>query len=138
MALTDQELVAMAEEVYAIRQEVRRLEAAAKGQRERAEQIERAVEDDMGKGGAVLIHDGRTVAFIGQARRTVNQDAIDAAAEQLPSSVQPRDVVTRKYPTVSALEKVERTLAAKGIPVDTLVTTGKAGRLNFREAEADG
>lgn len=138
MALTQAEVASIAEEVYAMREEVRRAEAAAKELRDKCEQYERALEEDIGPGGAVLIHEGRTIAFVGNARRTVNQEAVEAAAEQLPPSVQPRDVLTRKYPTVAQLDKAAQELAARGVPVDSLVSTGKAGRLNFREAEADG
>ena len=122
--------------IYDLRQQVRL-------RKNEIEEIEREIEslsidilEDGGPGAAALIHDGRTVAYLGNPRRTVDKIEVDARAEELPAPVRPRIVTTVKYPTVADLDKAEKLLRAAGITLGDLVTTGKP-RAEFRAAEEE-
>ena len=122
--------------VYDLRQQVRIL-------KHEIEEIEREIEslsidilEDGGPGAAALIHDGKTIAYLGNPRRTVDKIEIEARVEELPAQVRPRIVESVKYPTVADLDKAEKVLRAAGITLGDLVTTGKP-RAEFRAAEEE-
>lgn len=122
--------------IYDLRQQVRIL-------KNEIEEIEREIEslsidilEDGGPGAAALIHDGKTIAYLGNPRRTVDKIEIEARAEELPVSVRPRIVEQVKYPTVADLDKAEKVLRAAGITLGDLVATGKP-RAEFRAAEEE-
>ena len=122
--------------IYDLRQQVRL-------RKNEIEEIEREIEslsidilEDGGPGAAALIHDGKTVAYLGNPRRTVDKIEIEARVEELPAQVRPRIVESVKYPTVADLEKAERVLRAAGIRLGDLVATGKP-RAEFRAAEEE-
>ena len=122
--------------IYDLRQQVRL-------RKNEIEEIEREIEslsidilEDGGPGAAALIHDGKTIAYLGNPRRTVDKIEIEARVEELPAQVRPRIVESVKYPTVADLDKAEKVLRAAGITLGDLVTTGKP-RAEFRAAEEE-
>lgn len=122
--------------IYDLKQQVRL-------RKNEIEEIEREIEslsidilEDGGPGAAALIHDGKTIAYLGNPRRTVDKIEIEARVEELPAQVRPRIVESVKYPTVADLDKAEKVLRAAGITLGDLVTTGKP-RAEFRAAEED-
>ena len=122
--------------IYDLKQQVRL-------RKNEIEEIEREIEslsidilEDGGPGAAALIHDGKTVAYLGNPRRTVDKIEIEARVEELPAQLRPRIVESVKYPTVSDLDKAEKLLRAAGITLGDLVSTGKP-RAEFRAAEED-
>jgi len=71
------------------------------------ETLEQELAEQVGVGGVVFIHDGSTMVIVGRGTRAVDKEAVERLKDVLPPALQPRKVVTVKYPTVSEVEGSE-------------------------------
>lgn len=134
--MTTQEIQATVEDLFTLDEQIRRTENDLKEMKATREQWSSVLADELGKGGAVLIHDGKTIAYVGDGRRTINKHAIEAHAEQLPASLLPREETVIKYPGVGDVDKREADLKARGVDPSTLVTfSGARWIVHFRASE---
>jgi|DEB0MinimDraft_3_1074331.scaffolds.fasta_scaffold25186_3 hypothetical protein len=136
MSTTHTEVEATLEDLFKIDQQIRmaKLEIERLNQ-ERMALAEQAA-DQLGKGGAAFIHDGATLAYVADGRRSLNKEALHAAAEQLPASLLPREEMVTKYPGVGDVDKRAADLRARGIDPDQLFRfAGGRWTVNFRAAE---
>lgn len=123
-------------DLYALDQNIRRAESDVKAMKQERETLANIAADLLGKGGAVMIHDGSTVAFVTDGRRTINKDAIHANAEALPASLLPHEEVVLKYPGVGDIDKRDADLRARGLdPADLVQFSGARWTVQFRASE---
>lgn len=74
----------------------------------------------------VLVTVGALVTWRAPGRRmarSVNRDGIERHGEALPAGCLPKEVTTRKWPTVKDIDDHAYQLARRGIPVTDLVDT---------------
>lgn len=134
--MTNDEHQEMADRVYELESAIRVAEANIKDLKEERDQLSGALAEELGQGGAVFIHGGKTVAYVGPGRRSVNRELVDREAERLPPDLRPYEVSTTKYPTVGQLDKAAPFLAAAGLDSEELlVYPGRRWLMHFRDSE---
>lgn len=135
--MTNEEAIEMAEAIYSLDASIIELKNKIEVMEQERDQLSGALADDLGKGGAVMIHGGKTVAFVGDGRRGVDKRAVDELAEGLPPDLRPQEVTTIKYPTVAALEKAEPVIKAMGMdPTRLIKWSGRRWVMRFRDPTA--
>lgn len=133
---TTTDTTALVEDLYRLEQQIRQAKAEVERLSEEREMLATSIADDLGKGGATFIHDGATLAYVTDGRRSIDKAGIERLAEALPASLLPKEVTTVKYPSVADVDKRAADLQARGLdPADLVTFSGARWTVQFRAAE---